>query len=215
MRGLHFVTMTEYESNLPVHVAFPQLVFPNTLGHIFSQHGLRQLRIAETEKYAHVTFFFNGLSDTVLEGEDHLVVPSAHVDSYSKKPEMSVKELTALTIKDLIKDKHDVYIMNFANADMVAHTGDVKATIKGIETIDRALGELVEVMLSRDGVMLITADHGNAEEVLNLQTGEIDKEHSTNPVPFIVVGKNFEGKTLGNIDSVNSDLSLCSRRSTF
>ncbi|HLD82122.1 MAG TPA: 2,3-bisphosphoglycerate-independent phosphoglycerate mutase [Patescibacteria group bacterium] len=208
--NLHFVTMTEYESHLPVLAAFPQERFDKTLGEVIANAGLRQLRMAETEKYVHVTFFFNGLSDAKYSGEDHLVVPSPNVSSYRERPEMAARELTSVAMKQILSGKYDVVVLNFANADMVSHTGDPSATLTAIETVDKCLGELVEVTMSKDGIVVITADHGNAEELVNLQTGEIDKEHSNNPVPFIIVGKKYEGKSLVNLDTVGADLSLIS-----
>ncbi len=208
LKDLFFVTMTEYEKDLPVHVAFQQEQYKNTLGEVLAQAGLRQLRVAETEKYAHVTFFLNGLSDVTSLQEEHLLIPSPKVRFYNEAPLMSAKELTTKTIKALTGDEYDVVVINFANADMVGHTGDMVATVTAVEALDRALGELVEVMLSREGVIVITSDHGNAEEMKNLQTGEIDKEHSNNPVPLLIIGSVYEGRSLVGRDTVGSDLSL-------
>jgi 2,3-bisphosphoglycerate-independent phosphoglycerate mutase len=170
---------------------------------------LTQLHAAETEKYAHVTFFFNGGKEDALKGEDRILVPSPSVSSYDQKPEMSLLEVNTKLLAAIKEGKYDFVVVNYANPDMVGHTGVIPATVKAIETVDKALGELTNLVLSVGGVCLITADHGNAEELINLQTGEIDKEHSTNPVPFIVVGAEFEGQTLTpGLDSAQGDLSI-------
>jgi 2,3-bisphosphoglycerate-independent phosphoglycerate mutase len=205
---LTFVTMAEYEQGLPVEVAYPPEPVNKCLAEVLSAAGLVQLHIAETEKYAHVTFFMNGTREEPFENEDRALIPSPHVASYDQAPAMSAHEITERLIKDIKTDNYDVIIANFANPDMVAHTGNVEATMKAVETVDECLGQIVEAVLEADGVLCITADHGNAEEVLNLQTHAIDKEHSTNPVPFWIVGKQFEGKSSVAGDVPNGDLSL-------
>ncbi len=206
--NLYFVTMTEYERDLPVDVAYPPDVITTNMAKVISDAGLRQLHIAETEKYAHVTFFLNGTIEEPYSGEDRIIIPSPRVSSYDQAPEMSAPEIGKRVVKEINSDKYDFIVLNFANADMVGHTGNIEATIKGIEAIDTALGEIIGASLAHDGVVLITADHGNGEEVQNLQTGAIDKEHSTNPVPFIVIGKQWEGQTGGAVEAVGGDLSL-------
>ena len=208
IKDLYFVAMTEYEKDLPMEIAFPAEAIKETLAKTISEAGLSQLHIAETEKYAHVTFFFNGGREDVWPGEERILVPSPRVASYAEKPEMSAKEVTKKVIDAIMLDQYDFIVLNFANADMVGHTGDIKATIKACETLDASVRKIVEVVLGKNGVALITADHGNAEELLNLQSGEIDKEHSTYPVPFIIVSKQWEGKTIGLSEVPNSDLSL-------
>lgn len=208
IREVTFVTMTEYEAGLPVEVAFPPEVIQNTLSQVLSDAGLVQLHVAETEKYAHVTFFLNGTREEPFLNEDRALIPSPSVASYDKTPEMSTREVTERIIKEIRTHNYDVIIANFANTDMVGHTGDVGATIRAVEVADECVGKLVAEILTQDGVLLITADHGNAEEVLNLQTHAIDKEHSTNPVPFWIVGKQFEGKPSVAGDVPNGDLSL-------
>ncbi len=206
---LYFVTMTEYEKTLPVKVAYPAESISRPLAKIISENNLKQLHAAETEKYAHVTFFFNGGKEDPFTGEQRILVPSPAVSSYDQKPEMSAADLNAKFFAALKTDKYDFALINYANPDMVGHTGVIPATVKAIETVDNALGELVNLVLSKDGACIITADHGNAEELINLQTGEVDKEHSTNPVPFILVGKRWEGQTLvSGMDSINGDLSI-------
>lgn len=203
-----FVTMTEYEKDLPVTVAFRPLVVKNPLAKVISDAGLAQLHIAETEKYGHITFFLNGTVEAPFPKEERAIIPSPRVSTYDQQPEMSAPEITARVVKEIKRDSFDVYMMNFANGDMVGHTGDMKATMRGIETIDRGIGEIVKATLQKDGIVFITADHGNAEEMINLRTGEMDKEHSTNPVPLIVVGKAWEGKTAGVPEGIGGDLSL-------
>jgi len=206
--NLFFATMTEYEHGLPVKIIFPPEKVEICLAEVLAKAGLKQLHIAETEKYAHVTFFFNGMREEEFEGEERIIVPSPHVASYDKKPEMSAAIITEKMVKEIMSKKYNFIVANFANADMVGHTGNYKATVRAVEMVDRCLGKIYEVILSLGGILLITADHGNAEEIVNLQTGDMDKEHSTNPVPFIVVGKAWEGaKTEGLVDS---DLSLVS-----
>ncbi|MBI4812445.1 2,3-bisphosphoglycerate-independent phosphoglycerate mutase [Candidatus Falkowbacteria bacterium] len=205
---LFFVCFTEYEKDLPVEIAFPPEEIKNTLGEVISKAGLKQLRIAETEKYAHVTYFFNGGREAKSKGEDHELVPSPRVDSYDLKPEMSALELTDRLIKEITKDKYDFILVNYANPDMVGHTGNMQAVIRAVETVDKCLEKVVRSVLDKDGCVIITADHGNAEDVFNMQTGAIDKEHSSNPVPFIVIGKQFEGRRLSSFDAPGGDLSL-------
>lgn len=194
LKKMFFATMTEYESGLPVNVAYPPELVKNTLAEVLSSSGLKQLHIAETEKYAHITFFFNGEKEEPFSGEDRVIIPSPKVADYSTTPEMSAKLITKRLIKEINTDKYAFIAVNFANADMVGHTGNMEATIKAVEAIDKCLGDIVDLVTLKDGVVIITADHGNAEELVNLQTGGIDKEHSTNPVPFIIVGKDWEKK---------------------
>jgi len=208
LSGLYFVTMTEYEKDLPVEVAFPPETIDTPLAKVIAEAGLKQLHIAETEKYAHVTFFFNGGQEKAFVGEERILIPSPRVDSYADKPEMSAKEITQRAIKEIMAKRYDFIVMNFANGDMVSHTGDLKATIKACEAVDNGVKKIVEATLAHNGVVVITADHGNAEELINLQSGNMDKEHSTYPVPLIIVGRHWEGKTGGGADSPNSDLSL-------
>ena len=205
---LFFVCFVEYEKNLPIEVAFPSEILTNTLGEVISAAGLKQMRIAETEKYAHVTYFFNGGNEDKSQGEDHVLVPSPQVTSYDLKPEMSAPAVTNKLVEAIEKDKYDFIFVNFANADMVGHTGNIQAAIKAVEAVDKCLGRVVQITLAKDGVVLVIADHGNAEVMFNMQTGMIDKEHTCNPVPFIVVGKQFEGHSLNMQDAPGGDLSL-------
>lgn len=208
IQDLYFVTMAEYEKGMPVDVAYPPIVITTNLARLISDNSLKQLHIAETEKYAHVTFFLNGTIEDPYAGEDRVIIPSPRVSSYDQKPEMSASEIAKRVVKEINADAYDFIVLNFANSDMVGHTGNVEATVKGVEAVDTAIGEIVDAALAHDGVVLVTADHGNGEEVQNLQTGEIDKEHSTNPVPFLVIGKQWEGQTGGVAEAVGGDLSL-------
>lgn len=208
LKKLCLVTMTEYEKELPVTVAFPPNVVHNCLAEVISNEGLKQFHIAETEKYAHITFFLNGTVEDAFAHEDRKIIPSPKVASYDKEPAMSAMAIAKEVVKIIDQKKHEVIMLNLANADMVAHTGDLRATIKGCETVDAALGLIAEHTLAHDGVLIITADHGNAEELLNLQTNERDKEHSTNPVPLIIVGKDYHGQAGPSGDPPDNDLSL-------
>ncbi len=181
---IDFVTMTEYERNLPVHVAFAAEKVTNTLGEILSRNGKTQLRIAETEKYAHVTYFFNGGTEKAWPGEDRVLVPSPSVAHFDEIPEMSSAETTGKTIEAVRSGKYDFILLNYANPDMVGHTGNEQASIEAVESTDKCLSLLIPAVLQAGGALLITADHGNVEEVRNLKTGEKDTEHSRNPVPF-------------------------------
>ncbi|MFH1173355.1 MAG: 2,3-bisphosphoglycerate-independent phosphoglycerate mutase [bacterium] len=192
LKGLTFITFTEYEKNLPVAVMFPAVYIANPLARVFSLAGLKQFHTAETEKYAHITFFLNGLQEEKFPGEDRLLIPSPAVASYNKTPEMSALKVTDGLLKAVNSQKYQFLVVNYANPDMVGHTGDLKATIKAIETVDNCLAKLVPEVLRQNGCLFLVGDHGNAEELLNSQTGQIDKEHSTFPVPFIAVSKKWQ-----------------------
>lgn len=208
IQDLFFVTMTEYEKDLPSVVAFPPQAIENCLAKVVSEAGMKQLHIAETEKYAHVTFFMNGMIEEEFPGEDRVIIPSPRVSTYDKEPAMSAMQIADRVVQEIGKNTYDLIIANFANPDMVGHTGDEKATIIACETVDKAMGMIVDAALATGGVCLVTADHGNAEEVKNLVTGEIDKEHSTNPVPLLIIGKQFEGMRAPIGDVIGGDLSM-------
>lgn len=208
LKKLTFITMTEYEKELPVTVAFPPNVVHNCLAEVLSNEGIRQFHIAETEKYAHITFFLNGTVEEAFAHEDRKIIPSPKVASYDKEPAMSAPAIAKEVIKAIDQKKYDVIMLNFANADMVGHTGNLKATVEGCEAVDAALGAIADHVLAHKGVLVITADHGNAEELLNLQTNERDKEHSTNPVPLIIIGEEYHGQAGPSGDPPDGDLSL-------
>ena len=187
--NLCFVCMTPYDETLPnVEIAFKKEHLKNTFGEYISDNGLTQLRIAETEKYAHVTFFFNGGQEKQYPGEDRILVPSPKVETYDMKPEMSAYEVTKNVVEQIENEKYDAIILNFANPDMVGHTGSLEAAIKAVEAIDECVGKIVKSIEKVNGVLLITADHGNAEQMIDYKTGEPHTAHTTNPVPLILVG---------------------------
>jgi 2,3-bisphosphoglycerate-independent phosphoglycerate mutase len=179
-----------------VEVAFPADNVDEPLAKLLADRGMRQFHTAETEKYAHVTFFFNGGREAPFTGEDRSLVPSPKVATYDLKPEMSSVELTDETIKRIQSGTYDVIIMNYANADMVGHTGMLDATIKAVEAVDVGVGRVVEATLAQGGAALITADHGNAEQLVEYDTGKPLTSHTTNPVPFFFVVPQWPGARL-------------------
>ncbi len=186
----NFVTFTNYDETIKnVSVAFKKDEIKNTFGEIISKHGMTQLRIAETEKYAHVTFFFNGGEEKQYEGEDRILIPSPKVETYDMKPEMSAFEVTENVLNAIHSRKYDSIILNFANPDMVGHTGNVEAVIKALESLDGCVEKIVEAIEEEHGILLITADHGNCEQMIDYKTGEPHTAHTTNPVPLVLVGK--------------------------
>lgn len=184
-----FVSLTEYHKEFDIPVAFPPERLRNVFGEYVAQLGYRQLRIAETEKYAHVTFFFNGGEERIFEGEDRILVPSPQVATYDLVPAMSAVEVTDRLIEAVESDKYDVIICNYANSDMVGHTGNYEAAMQAVEVLDACLGRLVDAVLAAGGELLITADHGNAEQMLDEETGQPHTAHTSNPVPLIYVGR--------------------------
>jgi len=184
-----FVSLTEYSANFDVPVAFPPERLQNVFGDYISRLGLSQLRIAETEKYAHVTFFFNGGVEEPFEFEDRILIPSPNVATYDLQPQMNAPELTRQLIDAIKSAKYDTIICNFANPDMVGHTGKLKPTIAAIEALDNCLGDIVNSILAAGGECLITADHGNAEKMQDDDTGQAHTAHTSNPVPLIYIGK--------------------------
>ena len=185
----YFVCMTPYDETMPnVEVAFKKEEITNTLGEYISQKGLTQLRIAETEKYAHVTFFFNGGKEEQYEGEDRILVPSPKVETYDLKPEMSAPEVTDKVVEAINSGKYDAIILNYANPDMVGHTGKLEAAVKALECLDSCVKKVVDAIKENGGVLLITADHGNSEMMVDYKTGEPYTAHTTNPVPLVMVG---------------------------
>lgn len=197
--SLNYVCMTQYDATLEnVYVAYTPESYTNTLGEYVSKCGKKQLRIAETEKYAHVTFFFNGGVEAPNNNEDRALVASPKVATYDLKPEMSAYELTDEMIKRLDSDEYDMIILNYANPDMVGHTGVYEAAKKAVETVDKCLGKVVNKVLEKEGTVFITADHGNSEQMIDYSTGKPMTAHTTNLVPFLYVAKDAkEMKELG------------------
>lgn len=188
-KDVTYICMTEYDKTIEnVSVAFKPEVLTNTLGEYLSAQGKTQLRIAETEKYAHVTFFFNGGVEEPVEGESRVLINSPSVATYDLKPEMSAYEITEALEAEIDKDIHDVIILNYANPDMVGHTGVLDAAITAVETVDTCLARIVDKILSKGGSLLITADHGNAEEMVNEETGKPQTAHTTFDVPLVMIG---------------------------
>lgn len=199
LKNLFFVTMTEYSKTLVeagAKVAIPPETVEMPLGRVISENGLRQLRVAESEKERFVTFYFNGQRETAFPNEERVIIPSPNVPTYDQKPEMSANEVTERLLEKLKTEGNYAFILvNYANADMVGHTGNIGPAVTACETVDSCIGRLVNFVLAYDGTLLITADHGNVEEMINLHTGQIDTEHSSQPVPFIAVSKQFTGRS--------------------
>ncbi len=204
---LYFVTMTEYSQDVHASaVAFPPQIIPHPLGEVISQNNLKQLRIAETEKERFVTYYFNGQREAPFKGEDRFIVPSPKVPTYDLKPEMAAYEITDVLLKKIPSGNYDFIVVNFANADMVGHTGVMEATIKACETLDNCLAKIVPLVNKVGGITLITADHGNAEELINPKTGGVDTEHSTYPVPFIAVSPKLKSTSINLPDGILADI---------
>ena len=197
-----FVSLTEYKSDFDIHVAYPAERLQNVFGEYIARHGLRQLRLAETEKYAHVTFFFNGGVEEPFEGEDRILIKSPMVATYDLQPEMSAPELTDRLVEAIKGGVYDVIICNYANPDMVGHSGKFEAAVKAIEAIDTVLGRVLEAINEAGGEMLITADHGNAEQMLNIETGQPHTAHTSNLVPLIYVGRAAEMAEHGELSDI-------------
>jgi 2,3-bisphosphoglycerate-independent phosphoglycerate mutase len=190
-KDLYFVCLTHFSETVDGYVAFKPTNLDNTLGEVLSQNGLTQLRIAETEKYPHVTFFMSGGREAEFPGETRILIDSPKVATYDLKPEMSAYEVTDALLGEIEADKHDAIILNFANPDMVGHSGMLEPTIKAIETVDGCLGKIVDAILAKGGTAIITADHGNADEVVTIE-GNPMTAHTTNPVPVIVTKQGIE-----------------------
>ncbi|MEN6328100.1 MAG: 2,3-bisphosphoglycerate-independent phosphoglycerate mutase [Syntrophomonas sp.] len=193
---IYYLCMTQYDADLEAPVAFAPQNLENTLGEVLAAAGLHQLRIAETEKYAHVTFFFNGGVEDPNPGEDRILIPSPKVATYNLKPEMSAPELTAKILEELERDYYDVVIMNYANPDMVGHTGVLEAAIKAVKTVDECLQQVVTKVLAKKGTVIITADHGNCEMMVCPETGGPFTAHTTDMVPLILVSEQYKDHKL-------------------
>jgi 2,3-bisphosphoglycerate-independent phosphoglycerate mutase len=208
INNLELVTMTEYESGLPATAAFAKTEIKDGLGEVIAKAGLKQLRLAESEKYAPVTAFFNGGREAAWTNEDRLLIPSPPTVNYAKQPAMSAEAIAAAAGVKIDSQAYDFIVVNFANVDMVGHTGDVAATSQAAEAIDDCLKVLVKKIINSGGLAVLTADHGQAEAMVNWQLGEAAKGHSANPVPFIIVGSRLEGYNLGMGNAAVGDLSL-------
>ena len=195
-KNLHYVCMTQYDKNFSLPVVVPAESMANILANVMGQTNLRNLRVAETEKYAHVTYFFNGGVEQPFPGEDRVLVQSPKVATYDLKPEMSAAGIAQAVVKATEEGTFDVMIVNFANADMVGHSGKIEPTVKAVETVDACLGEIEKAVKAKGGAMLITADHGNAEMMIDPATGGPHTAHTTNPVPFIVISEDAKQFTL-------------------
>lgn len=206
LKNLFFVTMTRYEDNLPVAEAFPPQPVKEPLCRVFAQHGLKQLRASETEKQKFVTYYMNGQKETIFPGEDRVILPSKKVKSYDIIPEMSAREIGAEVVQRVRDSDYDAIIINLANGDMVGHTGNLEAGIKACEVIDEVVGQITRAVYQKGGTVLITADHGNVEEMINMETGEIDTEHSTYPVPLIIVSQKYFNQSLTLPNGVLADI---------
>jgi 2,3-bisphosphoglycerate-independent phosphoglycerate mutase len=195
-KNLHYVCMTQYDKKFSLPVVIPPESLNNILANVMGQANLRNLRVAETEKYAHVTYFFNGGIEQPFPGEDRVLVPSPKVATYDLKPEMSAAGIADAVIKAVDDGTFDVIIVNFANADMVGHSGKIEPTVKAVETVDACLGRIEPAVRAKGGALLITADHGNAEMMIDPVTGGPHTAHTTNLVPFIVIAENGKKFTL-------------------
>jgi 2,3-bisphosphoglycerate-independent phosphoglycerate mutase len=195
-KNLHYVCMTQYDKNFSLPVVIPPESMANILANVMGNLNMRNLRVAETEKYAHVTYFFNGGVEQPFPGEERLVIPSQKVATYDLKPEMSAAGIADAVVKATEEGTFDVMIVNFANADMVGHSGKIEPTIKAVETVDACLSRIETAVRAKGGAMLITADHGNAEMMIDPATGGPHTAHTTNPVPFIVVAEDAKQYTL-------------------
>jgi 2,3-bisphosphoglycerate-independent phosphoglycerate mutase len=188
----YFVAMMDYDETVFTHVAFPEKLVRNGTGELVSNKGMRQLRIAETEKYAHVTFFFNGGREEPYQGENRILVQSPKVRTYDLKPEMSAFEVTGRIVDEISEESFDLGVLNFANSDMVGHTGILDAAVKAVEAVDKCLGKVVEAGLEHSYQMMVTADHGNSEKMWDFENDLPFTAHTTNPVPFIYIGRNIK-----------------------
>lgn len=197
-----FVTLTEYKKDFTAPIAFPTEALQNIFGAYIAEQGLTQLRIAETEKYAHVTFFFNGGRDKPFEGEDRILIPSPKVKTYDEQPEMNAPQVAEELAKAIESEKYDVIICNFANADMVGHTGNFEAAVKAIEALDSCLGTVWKALQQVGGEMIVTADHGNAEKMRNPSSGQPHTAHTSNLVPLIYAGRDAVCSSDGRLSNI-------------
>ncbi|MFH1759355.1 MAG: 2,3-bisphosphoglycerate-independent phosphoglycerate mutase [Patescibacteria group bacterium] len=195
IKNLHIATMVQYSDQFKTNVAFPPEKIALPLGKVLADNNKLQLRVAETEKYAHVTYFFNGLKDKPAKNEYRILIPSKNIVRHEEHPEMMAAEITDRVIQAIEEGEMDFILANLANPDMIAHTGDFNATVTAIKVVDEQVGKILQATIARDAVLIITSDHGNAERMLDPLTGHIETKHDTSPVPFYLVGKRFERKS--------------------
>lgn len=203
LKDIYYVCMTQYDATMPnVEVAFKPDRIECPIGAVVSRHGMKQLRIAEYTKYAHVTFFLNGGEERVYEGEDRILIDSPNVPTYDLKPEMSAYEVADTVTEKIRSGEYDFVVINFANCDMVGHSGVLEAAIKAVEAVDACVGKVYDTVMDMDGVMILTADHGNAEKMFDTD-GSPFTAHTTNPVPFTVIGYNCQLKEGGRLCDIS------------
>ncbi len=207
IQNLAFITMTEYEKGLPVDVAYPPTQVKLPLSRVLSEQGLAQLKITESEKERFVTYYFNGLKEAPFPQEERIIVPSPKVQTYDQKPEMSAYEITEILIKKIYEQRHSFILVNFANADMVGHTGNIEASVKAVKVLDECIAKISDATLDKEDYLIIISDHGNVEQKINPQTGQISTEHTANPVPFIVVAEEFQGRLIKLQTGILADVS--------
>lgn len=203
LENVYFVTMTEYEKDLSCEVAFKNESIENTLISVLSENNISQLHIAETEKYPHVTFFLNGQKDQIFKGEERILIPSPHVLFNDLEPEMNLFKMSRDIVDYINGERFDFIVANLSNAEVLGHSGDLKKTIKAVQSVDRAIGEIVDAVLNKNGIVFIVGDHGNAENMVS--DNKIHKDHTNNPVPFIIVGNDFINRsTSANFNMLSS-----------
>jgi len=190
--NIHYTTMTQYHDELDCFVAFPPEKVENTLGEVLAVNNRKQLRITETEKFNHLTYFFNSKKSSTLEGEDRIMLDTLDVKTHDERPEMRTPDIAKEIINHIEEGKYDAIFTNICNGDMVGHTAKIKPVIKGVEVADKAIGEIVKKGLKHGYHIIITADHGNAEELIDEETGKPKTSHTTNPVPFILISKKYK-----------------------
>lgn len=206
INNLFFAAMTKYEENMPIHAIFEPPTITNSLSEILSKNGKKQFKVAETEKYAHITYFFNGLEEKPVTNEKRLIIPSLPATQYETQPEMKTQEITNELLSALAQNSYDFILTNFANADIIGHSGNFQNAVQAIEFIDTMLKKIYEVIIKQNGVMIITSDHGNAEQMIDPLTGNIETEHNANPVPLYLIARDLKLKTINNVAAIKTNV---------
>lgn len=206
INNLFFATMTKYEENMQIHTMFEPPKITNSFSEILSKNGKKQFKIAETEKYAHITYFFNGLEEKPVQNEKRLIIPSLPATQYENQPEMKTQEITDELISALTQNYYDFFLTNFANADIIGHSGNFQNAVRAIEFIDTMLKKIYEVTTKQNGVMIITSDHGNAEQMIDPLTGNIETEHNANPVPLYLIARDLKRKTINDVATIKTNV---------